>query len=296
MELQSAMTSLHQENEEKARLFMCPPDFFEVSYQINPWMAPNAWANNRERLSAQARSEWQRLRDTYESLGHEVIVIDPAQGLPDMVFTANSGIVLNGTVLLAHFRHKERQGEEAHYERFFEGLKQHGYIERVVKPSPGIVFEGAGDAVWDPYRKIYWVGHSQRSDRAAVDMVEDVFGKPTVALEMVREKYYHLDVALAPLSRGHLIYIPAAFNDNGLAKLREIAGEDNLIAANEEDAQGFAVNAVNLGNDIITAHMSDDLKTRVEALGYKVHICPLETFKMSGGGAFCLTLKLDNRD
>lgn len=295
MEMESAQSSLHATQSEKSLLFMCPPDHFEVSYQINPWMTPDGWDENRDTLSAQAHEEWQNLKATYERLGHEVVTIDPAAGLPDMVFTANSAIALNGTVLLAHFRHPQRQGEEPHYQAFFEGLKDKGIIQNIVSPKEGVVFEGAGDAVWDPFRKHYWVGFSQRSDRTSVDMVAETFQQEAIALEMVSEKYYHLDVALAPLSRGHLIYIGDAFNENGLSVLKERAGERNLIAATAADAEGFAVNAVNLGDDIITSFCSEELKEQLEAHGYRVHICPLETFKMSGGGAFCLTLKLDYR-
>ncbi|MGD8326990.1 MAG: arginine deiminase-related protein [Sphingomonadales bacterium] len=293
MELETAMNARHSKDNNKSRLFMCPPDYFEVTYQINPWMSPDEWGKNRDKLSAQAKEEWENLKATYERLGHEVITIDAVDGLPDMVFTANSGIVLNGTVLLAHFRHPQRQGEEKYFARFFEGLKEKGLIKKVVAPKEEIIFEGAGDAVWDPYRKLYWVGFNQRSDRSAVDMVADVLGQKAIPLEMVSEDFYHLDVALAPLSRGHLIYIADAFDEKGFNRLKELAGEDMLVPATAEDAEGFGVNAVNLGDDIITAHCSDDLRTRLEALGYNIHICPLETFKMSGGGAFCLTLKLD---
>lgn len=294
MELEQAMNARQNENEHKSKLFMCPPDHFEVTYQINPWMTPDGWNENREKLSAQAHEEWNNLKATYERLGHEVVTIEAADGLPDMVFTANSGIALDGTVLLAHFRHPQRQGEEPHYARFFEGLKEKGLIKNIVAPKKGIVFEGAGDAVWDPYRKHYWVGFSQRSDRSSVDMVAEVFSQKAIALEMVSEQFYHLDVALAPLSRGHMIYIADAFNDKGLAALKDHAGgDDYLVPATAADAEGFAVNAVNLGDDIITAYCSDDLRGRLETLGYRVHVCPLETFKMSGGGAFCLTLKLD---
>ncbi|MFZ5608089.1 MAG: dimethylarginine dimethylaminohydrolase family protein [Pseudomonadota bacterium] len=296
MEMSSVLKSPRPTRATASRLFMCPPDHFEVTYQINPWMTPDHWARNRDALAAQARAEWRQLKETYERLGHEVVTMAPAKGLPDMVFTANSGIVLNGRVLLAHFRHPERRGEEPHFARFFASLVKKGLLEEIIAPDPGIVFEGAGDAVWDPYRRFYWVGHSQRSDRAAVDMVARVFACPAVALHMVRDKYYHLDVALAPLSRGHLIYIPGAFNDHGLEVLKTRAGgAEWLVEAGEEDAAGFAVNAVNLGDDIVTAHCSDALRARLEALGYRVHVCPLKTFRMAGGGAFCLTLKLDTR-
>jgi len=279
-----------------AHLFMCPPDHFEVAYAINPWMDPDHWAANRERLSAAAQAEWANLKATYERLGHRVTTMTPAPGLPDMVFTANAAIVLNGRALLASFRHPARQKEQAHYARFFERLKARGDIAAIHRPVNGEVFEGAGDAVWDPYRKLYWVGYSKRTTREAVDTVAGATGVEAVPLKLVADRFYHLDVALAPLSRGHVIHVPEAFDDAGRAAIAaRLDSPDRLIAANAQDIDGFAVNAVNLGDDIVTAHCSDALRARLTELGYRVHVCPLPTFKLAGGGAFCLTLRLDNQ-
>src|SRR5215469_5139469 len=85
---------------------MCPPAHFAVTYAINPWMRPDEPADAKL-----AMAQWRRLRDTYLGLGHEVRVIEPVPGLPDMVFAANGATVVAGTVLGARFRHPERAAE-----------------------------------------------------------------------------------------------------------------------------------------------------------------------------------------
>jgi hypothetical protein len=48
---------------------------------------------------------WERLHELDVELGHEVEFVEPIEGLPDMVFSANGSPVVDGVVLLAKFRH-----------------------------------------------------------------------------------------------------------------------------------------------------------------------------------------------
>ncbi|MEM8800273.1 MAG: arginine deiminase-related protein [Pseudomonadota bacterium] len=278
----------------KPRLLMCPPDHFTVSYQINPWMDTEAWNADPQGWHDRAMREWQALRDLYERLGAEVVTVDPVPGQPDMVFTANCASVLKGRALLARFRYAERKGEEPHFAAFFDAAKSAGHIDDVHNVADDVVFEGAGDAVWDPVRKLFWLGYSKRSSASAADALRSVFSAEVVPLEMVTERYYHLDVALAPLTGGEVIYIPEAFGAEGLAALRTRVGDDKLIAATQADADGFGVNAVNFDRHIITAFLSAKLREELEGRGYEIHVTPLDAFRQSGGGAFCLTLRLDD--
>jgi hypothetical protein len=98
-----------------ARFLMCRPDHYAVTYSINPWMDPANWSKNGRALAKAARQEWVALRRTLLQLGATVHLVPPVAGLPDLVFTANSAVVLDGKALLARFRHAERNGEEPHY-------------------------------------------------------------------------------------------------------------------------------------------------------------------------------------
>lgn len=272
---------------------MCPPDHFTVSYTINPWMDPEGWHADEAGNLAQAKAEWQELKDLYESLGAKVIVMPPAEGLPDMVFSANAAVVLGGKAMVARFRHPERQGEEPYYRRFFAALRDEGVIDQVVDTPPGMALEGMGDVVLDHYRNLAWVGYGPRSSAEAAQLVEREFGLRTVALKLVSDDFYHLDTALSPLTKGHVMYVPRAFSEDGIEVISSTVGDkDLLIPLAEEDARRLVANAVSVGEHIILPAASDALRGRLEDAGYQLHIVPLPAFFMGGGAVFCLTLKL----
>lgn len=278
-----------------ARLLMCPPDHFEVSYAINPWMDPAQWSASAARLAADAREGWARLRDTYRGLGVAIEVEPPVAGLPDMVFTANAAVVMDRKVVLARFRHPERQGETAHNRTFFEGLERRGLVDGVEITPEGVDFEGAGDCIWDAVRGLFWMGWGQRSDLKARETIERVYGLPALSLRLVDPRFYHLDTAFCALSGGEILYYPPAFDAAGQALLRDIAGAGNLIAAGDDDANTLAVNSVCLGRDVVFGACSGRLEAQLAERGYRVHRAPLAAFGRSGGSAYCLTLRLDRR-
>src|SRR5476651_1304529 len=114
------------------RVAMSPPDFFSVDYVINPWMDPTSWHHSAAELARDAQAGWRQMKAIYESLGATVYLQPPVKGLPDLVFTANAAVVLNGTVLLARYRYPERRGEEAEGAKFFEKLRRQGVVQHVV--------------------------------------------------------------------------------------------------------------------------------------------------------------------
>ncbi len=280
---------------ERAHLMMSAPDFFEVSYRINPWMEPERWHLAAPRLAADARSGWMRLKATYERLGALVEVQAPARDLPDMVFTANAAMVLDRRVLLAHFACAERRGEQAQNRAFFEALRARGAVDEIVTPTRGLFFEGAGDAHWDALRRLVWVGHGQRSSREMQYEISELFAVPTVALELVDPRFYHLDTCFCLLAGGEVIYYPPAFSASARAQLGELVDRDLLIEAGDDDAHHLAVNSVCLGRDVVLCHASEALRARLAERGYRTHVVPLESFNRAGGAACCLTLRLDLR-
>ncbi len=130
--------------------------------------------------------------------------------------------------------------------------------------------------------------------REAADEIARFFGKEVVPLELATPEFYHMDVCMCPLSGGDIIYYPAAFTEESLAVLRaRVDDPDMLIEAPKEDAEQLAVNAVNVGRDIVMAACGPELKAKLEARGYRIFVVPLTAFRRSGGAAFCLTLRLD---
>jgi N-dimethylarginine dimethylaminohydrolase len=281
-------------NNPAARFLMCRPEHFAVSYSINPWMDPKRWARDA-RAHAAAEREWAALYRKLLTLGAAVELVPPVPGLPDLVFTANAAVVLDGKALLARFRHPERQREEGHFEAAFRALQAHGLIDAVRKLPQEFVLEGAGDCVWDARRKLFWMGYGPRSDATAARMVEGVFGREVVALELADARFYHMDTALAPLPGGEVVYLPGAFSAAGRAAIRERVAPHERIEIAIEDGCRLAANAVALGNTLIMSSCGRRLRAELRERGYAVVTTPLSSFLRSGGSAFCLTLRLDRR-
>lgn len=272
------------------QFLMTDPSEFDVSYVINPWMRPDAWAAHRK---AEAIAASAALRRALEAAGGEVTLVPAEPGLPDLVFPANAAVVLDGVALMARFHCPERQGEEAPFRAAFERLKARGLISRIVELPAGVTHEGAGDGLWDEARQLFWTGYGQRSSREAGDVVAQTFGQEVVALELATPQFYHLDTCFRPLSGGEVLYYPPAFTPEALARIEARVAPAQRIVATEEDAAAFCVNAVCLDRTVVMARAPAALRERLEARGYRLVEVDLDPFILSGGAAFCMTLRLD---
>jgi len=278
----------------KTRLLMCPPDYFGVRYAINPWMDPLSWARDDQALATASHHEWRNLRDTLLQLGASIELVSAAPAVPDLVFTANAAVVLDGKALLARFRHPERQKEEIHFESTFGALKRRGQIDCADKLPDHVVLEGAGDCVWDTQRKLFWMGYGPRSDSAAKHVVSEIFDVEVIGLELTDQRFYHMDMALCPLSRGEVIFVPDAFTETGRAAVYDRVDADQLIVVDIDDACRLAANAVSITDTLVMSSCSERLLSELTERGYHVVTTPLCSFIRSGGSAFCLTLRLDH--
>ncbi|MDQ2860587.1 MAG: arginine deiminase-related protein [Pseudomonadota bacterium] len=265
---------------------------YDVAYQINPWMRPEVWSAHPQANRQAAVEGSKALRIALEDSGGVVHTIAGVAGLPDLVFPANAGIVLNGKALVARFRHAERRGEEPHFLAAFENLKAKGLLTEVVHIE-GCFQEGAGDCIWDAARNLFWVGSGPRSTPESVDIIARFFGQKVVHLPLATEQFYHLDTCFCPLSGGEILYYPPALTADALARLRELVPADLLIEATDADAAAFCVNAVCLDKTVVMAMPGHALRDRLAARGYEVLGIDLAPFILSGGGAFCMTLRLD---
>jgi N-dimethylarginine dimethylaminohydrolase len=256
---------------------MCPPEYFDVSYAINPWMRPDSPVDPEL-----AMRQWTTLLATYESLGHSVSTIDPVAGLPDMVFAANGATVIDGAVLGVRFRYKEREGEAAAYQSWF---RSHGYSP---VHEPVFVNEGEGDILVAGDTML--AGYGFRSDEAAAFELRSLFGRRVVSLRLVDPRFYHLDTALCVLDASTAMYYPAAFDDAGRASLASMF--DELIEAKDEDAEVLGLNAVSDGKHVVLARQATELARSLSARGFEPVPVDMSELLKAGGGAKCCTLEL----
>lgn len=262
---------------------MCPPDFFGVYYVINPWMAGNEGRARAE----QAAAQWRALRDQLDSRATAEI-LPPAENLPDLVFTANAGLVVGRKVILSRFRFAQRRDEEQLDRAWFVG---HRY--EVIELPPGIFFEGAGDALLDRATERLWMGYGFRTTLEAAEFISHELNIKVIPLRLVDERFYHLDTCFAPLSGGYFIYFPNAFDERALRAIEELIPQERRFAVSERDALDFACNCVDTGRVLILNNCSVDLERQLNAWGFEVARTPLGEFMLAGGAAKCLCLRLD---
>ncbi|MGB9026067.1 MAG: arginine deiminase-related protein, partial [Rhodomicrobium sp.] len=253
---------------ETPTFLMTDSSHFEVSYKINPWMKPEAWRENEAVNRAQARDAQRQLAAALRQAGARVTIMDGVPGLPDMVFPANAAVVLNGRAIVARFRHYERQGEERHFFAQLMHLKELGVLSEVARAPKNCWQEGAGDCIWDASRQFFWAGFGPRSSFDAIAAIKDYFGAPVVPLELVSGRFYHLDTCFVPFSGGQVLFYPPAFSKLSIAAIRDRVPADKLIEASDEDAERFAVNAVNIGRDIVMAEPAQRLTDELKEHGY----------------------------
>jgi len=265
-----------------SRLLMCPPDFFGIEYEINPWMRISNQSN-----ADLARTQWQTLKQVLQTeAGAKLEFLEPIRGLPDLVFTANAGVVHKGKVVPSRFRHPERQREERY---FIDWFTKNGY--EVIPLDLGMFFEGAGDLLGFPD---FWIGgYRQRSEIRAYEWLSNIFQIQILPVELVDQRFYHLDTCLCPLSGGELLYFPFAFDAYAQTVITSRLEPDKRFAVPRGEAERFACNAVCVDRHVILPTGCPETMEWLVSHGYTCHPVELSEFLKAGGSAKCLTLALD---
>ncbi|HYO23584.1 MAG TPA: arginine deiminase-related protein [Lacipirellulaceae bacterium] len=265
-----------------AHILMCPPRYYGIEYEINPWMNTERQADHEL-----ATRQWAALQAALADAGASISTLEPVPGLPDLVFTANAALVYGRRAVISRFKHPQRQGEEAHFRAW---LADHGWT--VADTPAGCSFEGAGDALF--CGDTLYAGYRRRSDVRGHQQIAAQLGVRVLPLELVDPYYYHLDTCFCPLEAGAAIYFPAAFDDYGRRVLA--AHIPTLIEAVEAEARSFACNAVVVGRTVITNEGCPLLHEQLRSAGFTPVATPLGEFVKAGGSAKCLTLRLDGEE
>jgi len=262
------------------RFLMCRPDYYNIEYEINPWMDVSKATKHQD-----AVNQWNILFKTLLSCGASIDLITPVKGYPDMVFTANAGLFYQNKMILPHFKFKERQGELPYYEKWFD---QAGFQcwNKVDDHTP--FFEGAGDALFAGEK--LFVGFGFRSDQRFYEKAGYLDANKLIYCELIDPYYYHIDTCFCPLNDKLAIWYPSAFSPDSQTRMQK---EIELIAVSENEAKRFACNAVVIDKHVVLPDDCPLISSLLEQRGFQVHACKMDEFIKAGGACKCLTLRLD---
>jgi N-dimethylarginine dimethylaminohydrolase len=283
MTMTEVSTVAPQRRASQRTILMCRPDYFTVSYRINPWMHPEAPTD-----TSLAVTQWWVLYQTYLDLGFDVHLIDPIEGLPDMVYAANGGFVLDNIAYGASFTYPQRQPEGPAYMDWFRANRYDVHV-------PENVNEGEGDFLL--VGDVLLAGMGFRSASTSHQELGRLFGREVVTLHLVNPSFYHLDTAIAVLDpspevgeAANIAYLPSAFDEPSLAILRE--RYPDAIIVTEEDAAVLGLNSYSDGYNVVIASRATEFERQLRARGYNPIGVDLSELLLGGGGVKCCTLEL----
>lgn len=264
----------------------CRPTHYGVVYEINPWMDVDVPVDPER-----AEQQWEALVATLRQAGATVDEIAPHPEVPDLVFTANAGVVSGSVFVPAHFRHRERQPETEHFAQWFEAADW-----TVARLGTDLTHEGAGDAL--PFGAdaraavpVLLSGHGPRSDAAAAPPLGLLTGAPVCPVELVDERLYHLDLTFCPLDDRRALCAPLGWTPDGVAAITELVPEPLWLT--DEEALAFTANSVVVGTTIVMARVPPRVGRQLEAWGFDPVAVDVSEFLKAGGASRCLTLALD---
>jgi N-dimethylarginine dimethylaminohydrolase len=271
------------------RVLLCPPDYFDVVDQKNPYMSRESVVDR-----AKARSQWENLRNVLQQNGCEIETVSPVTGLEDMVFAANQVFVgakdgYGKFVVPSRMVYESRQREV----RFFaDWCRQHGY-QTIDLDFGDDYLEGHGDLLWHPGGSYILAGYGFRSTRGGVEKFADAMSKMGIAvepLELVDPYCYHLDTCLCPLNEEAALIFPGAYSVEALAVLHRVWKRVHLLTA--EEAHRFMGNGIVVNGSYITPYVTPQLEKALRGEGLAPVVVDTSEFEKAGGSCFCMKMFL----
>ena len=205
----------------------------------------------------------------------------------DQTCPRDIGFVIGDVLVIAAMRNHSRAEEFAGIRHLLEYW--HGHVIE----APDDAFLEGGDVIIDDQH--IFVGYGQRSDRAGVEFMQDVFGQAYEIVPMAcrsvaqGENILHLDCTFNPLGLGHvLIY------KNGLLNVPPIVTEKYIeIPVDRIEAEALATNVFSIRPDTVIARSAPQC-ARVNAvlkdLGYRVIEVDFDLVPSTGGSFRCVTM------
>lgn len=269
-------------------VLMVEPTYFSVDYVINPHMEGNIGRVDKKI----ARQQWEYVRNAFEDIGLNLNVIEAQPDLPDMVFSANQSLPFiskrgNREVIMSIMNSEHRKGEVPYFEQWY---RQKGFLVHHLDHRTTESFEGMGDAIWHPGKRLLWGGYGFRTSKTAYEQISSRFNVPVVILELNHPSFYHLDTCFCPLDENSVMIFPDAFTENSLKMIRE--GFDNVFEADQHEAEKlFCCNACCPDGKTVIIHPgAENINGQLSNAGFNIVEADTGEFLKSGGSVFCMKL------
>lgn len=271
-----------------SNIIMCPPQYFKVIDVKNVHM--QGQIGNVDQHNAHV--QWNAMKQAVIDEGYVVYEITPVENLEDMVFAANPAFVGRNSqgekiVLLSNMKHASRKKEVSSYAQWFEA---HGYQVKKLS-NPNYNFEGNGDALWHPEKRLIWGGYGFRTEWEVYDEVSKIYDAPVCRVNLQKPHFYHLDTCFCPLNAESVLYYPEAFDQAGLDLIKHYF-KDPIMVDQEEAQQNFACNSMVLGKSVFIQKGSPKTVAALKQRNFKVIELDTSEFMKSGGSVFCMKLQV----
>ncbi len=263
---------------------MCPPQWYDVDYVINPWMAGNLHRPSRDRAFSQWRQLFEGLRPYAD-----IRVLHAERGCPDMTFIAHTALLQHGIAAISSFAHTQRQPEEGHLRRW---LEESGFL--IWETPRETAFEGEGDAIFEETGHTLWAAHGVRTCERSHQHLAAAWHVSVQSLHLIDPRFYHLDTCFTPLHGGFVLYYPAAFDEISRARIEAAYSAERRLLVTENEATQFACSVLNLGREVFMGEVRGSIAQRLSAAGFNVHSFPMSEFLHGGGSVRSLALRLSD--
>lgn len=246
---------------------MCRPKHYYV-----PWLD--------EQLVVQ---QWDDLKDRISEYDGETLFVSSKPDQTRMTFSADAGLTFKdqNIAVLSNFRNDDRKYEEQY---FLEWFLERGYAVKTLESY----FE-SGDVA--RFNNVMIGGYGPRTDLLAYAEISNTVMTPAIiTVQMANPAFYHLNQAFCPLDGTEYLIYPGAFNEAGLAAIRQLGGSEITVSSGE--AVKMACSSVCVGRTIMMPSGCPQIKADLEQRSYKVVEIDVSEFLKAGEGCKALALEL----
>jgi N-dimethylarginine dimethylaminohydrolase len=249
---------------------VCRPTFYDIKYQINPWMNFHGFNKNM------AIDQWNSFCDRIKEFGAEVLQVKPREDLPDMTFTSDNGLFLKSEniFVVSNHKHEERSREQWWFHEFF--FNRNASIITTANYFCG------SDAVF--FEDTLIGGYGFRTDKELYDEIRPLLDKDPIVVKLVNPYFFTLNSCFCPLNNSDYLIYEDAFD--------EFPSLGRKISVPGVEAKNFACSSLVIGNKVLISKNCPITCEKLKEFGYEPVELEMSELMKSGGACKALALEI----